>query len=267
MNEIIRTSLIREIEMLRSQNKHLMEQIKWQDNELAEFRKQTHTNKEEPVPLEFVPSNKDAILQPELNPKLIQNARNPQLKVIYNQALIIQDIYPCSSYMIIIADHIINMINKEEYLRGISENIPPLKNYNMNKINNIDKEEDKTDRTKKTLNPQYPVSPVNVEGVDYEKFVNNLMKENLKKSFIGPILRHHEPINTRHYVFGKFTIIELRYNNKHFYGLSSKTPNDVWNDKTAVAIAFWRAFIELEKSMNETLGIERCGCYMILKTF
>ncbi|MCK5225086.1 MAG: hypothetical protein KAQ89_00050 [Planctomycetes bacterium] len=102
------------VDTLETQAKHLIGKNEWLNSKLQ-------TNQREYIHRTI---NKDAILQPDPNPKLLQNARCLQLSNIYNEALNIQDTYPCSSYMAVISDHIYRMINKKDNLKEIAETMP-----------------------------------------------------------------------------------------------------------------------------------------------
>ena len=49
--------------------------------------------------------------------------------------------------------------------------------------------------------------------------------------------------------FGKFTVVEFVYNNKHYHGLSSASPGDMKNVNAGIATAYRRTF----KNMMEDL--------------
>ena len=166
------------VDTLETQVKHLIGKNEWLNSKLQ-------TNQREYI---HRPVNEDAILQPNPNPKLLQNARSLQLSNIYNEALNIQDTYPCSSYMAVISDHIYRMINKKDNLKEIAESIPSCR-HDLN--------------TGTTINPD---DWLMIKKSDYTSLLNEVTSLGLK---LGPEM----------YVPGSIgTILHIIYNCFHIKG-------------------------------------------------
>ena len=87
----------------------------------------------------------------------------------------------------------------------------------------------------------------------YERCIKNCHPDTLQahRERMNHILSMRYQLSWALYVkSGKYTIVELEYNGKHYHGLSVRAPCDMNHTSAGIAVAYRRAF---ENMLEDTL--------------
>ena len=89
------------------------------------------------------------------------------------------------------------------------------------------------------------------------EFLTGLKNQNIKKSDFKSIIKGSEIVCNDVTIRGKYTIIELKFNEKYFHGLAICNHSDRNSTRTGMAIAYRRAFVDIEGHILEKLMLRR----------